>query len=100
MLDVALAENREVDKERALIDQLRNENALLTGQLKELVKEKEDQLGINLINQQIIENAKEREQEMIIQLEEQAKEFQELIDKKEYTLQTYELKIYHYEKYL
>lgn len=42
MLDVALAENREVDKERALIDQLRNENALLTGQLKELVKEKED----------------------------------------------------------
>lgn len=47
-----------------------------------------------------MEHAKEKELELIVQLEEQEKEFQEIIDKKEYTLQSYELKIYHYEKYL
>ena len=51
MLNVVINENKEVMKEKEIIEQLRSENTLLTDQVKELMKEKDDTQGINLINQ-------------------------------------------------
>lgn len=57
-------------------------------------------LANQLIHQQIINNLKAKEDELIQNNEESLKLLQDKLEKKEYALQVCEFKIYSYEKYL
>ncbi|CDW73387.1 UNKNOWN [Stylonychia lemnae] len=98
MLSIILGDLPE--REKQLLEKMNQENQNLI-ELKKQVQKEHDDIAANLfIQQQIIEDLKSKEDEQNNLNEENIKNLQDKLEKKEYALQVCELKIYHYEKYL
>ncbi len=71
----------------ATLQKLNTENKLLHSQLKVITKERDEYHARLLISEQIIQNAKLKEQEQFVEFQEKVKDLLDQLDQKEYVLQ-------------
>lgn len=86
--------------ETQLNNSFRRQIELLEKRIGELETKADDAMAQKLVMSQIIQNMKNQEDAQIVQFQQEAKKQSDEIDRKEYSLQQLELKVYHYEKYL
>ena len=83
-----------------LVQHLQHELTLVIAREKEANFKREELDAKILISEQIIANLRQKEDEAIAAAEEYEQTMKEKLDKKEYALQLYEIKIVQYEKYM
>jgi hypothetical protein len=95
-----MVNNSEKLNEKAMISRLTREIDDLQQNYQDLLRSKDETVAQNLIANQILEDLKTKSEETQNLLEEEQKSLTTTLEKKEYSLQVCELKIYHYEGYL
>ncbi len=75
---------------KVVLEKLNAENAALQLQLKKAVRERDDYQARLLISEQVAEEFRGRENEMLQQYEDKAREYVDQLNRKEYVLQSYE----------
>ena len=86
--------------ETQLNNSFKRQIELLEKRIGELESKAEEASAQKLVMSQIIQNVKNQEDAQMRIFQEESKKQKDEIDRKEFTLQQLELKMYHYEKYL